>query len=89
MKIIKQGTKKKWKIEVECKGNLHGNEYKCCGSILEIEENDIQIYRTSSNDSGIFYFECCSCHIKTIIDPNLIPLTKQKELQNQGWGDRD
>jgi len=75
MKIIKQGEKKAWGIELVCTGAGNDRSGGTCGATLMVEENDI--FRTSSGSydgsSEYYYtFECPVCKSWTDIkDINL------------------
>lgn len=94
MKVLRKG--KGWNIKVNCSGN--GNGGGGCGSLLEVEKEDI--YVTSSTDmigdtDYYFTFKCPVCGVETDISCSQVPSSvrdlayskKRTLIPNSGWRD--
>ena len=71
MKIIKKNDKPLWTMQVQCTGagnDSDNGRNKClpCGSILEIDANDIYVTKHRYIDNSVDYYfsikcPCCNC----------------------------
>ncbi len=71
---------KEWNIKVKCKGNYGG-----CGSLLQVEIDDINISLIKEIDGGInlgYCFKCPVCDsIVNILENNLPTYVKKTSLK--------
>lgn len=76
MKVLKEGPKKCWGLELQCTGYGNNDQSGACGATLLVEPNDI--FSTESSDIGggheVYYtFECPICHAWTDISDDKLP----------------
>lgn len=76
MKVLEQ---KQWTVTVTCTGR--GNNQQGCGSILEVEKEDIRFYKGKSGDpaiDGTFFYAEPEAVIRCPVCGTLTDLTKEQ-----------
>ena len=91
MKVVKKSDKPFWSMEVQCTGLgnqcSNGRKGKApCGSILEINANDIYITKSFSYDRSVdicFTIKCPECGCETDIPAKDLPTDIKSFLQGK------
>ena len=83
MQILRSGNVKesKWSIKTHCVGWGWGNIGQGCGSLLVVDEDDLDI--KYEDRSSYFFFVCPVCGIENDIWTQSIPVTVRDKVKNK------
>jgi hypothetical protein len=88
MKILKEGNKNTWGLELHCTGKGNNEEHSACGAKLLVESEDIfttHHYDYGGGSESYFTFKCPQCKTLTDIPDKKIP----PRIQSNIWAKRE
>ena len=83
MKIIKEGKRKTWGLELLCTGKGNSEEAGCCGATLLVEADDVFLTSALNDKEQYYTFECFFCECWTDIPKNILPESVKKKARKK------